>query len=641
MRGSRDPFIIPGAAPDKRQGTITDQSFASEVSEAFLVGENTLWLGRLFSPVKLRALLAIVVLFFLILGGRLFYLQVLAGSHFRGLAENNRLKVEILPAARGIIFDRFSVPLVANIPTFSLFFQPMVYQSHLTAAQKEALQAFLLSDLNLSTSSVAALVKTESYLPVPLKENLSYEEALKTMLKIKEFSPLKIIIDPKRQYRANTALGNLLGYASRITPAEKDKYLALNYQLTDRVGRVGLEEYYQDKLHGQDGQKQIEVDAFGRENKIVAEQPPENGQNLILSIDAGLQEKIYQTLKSQVPGRAGAVVAMDPRNGHVRALVSWPTFDGNLFSQGISMDNYQSLLADPLKPLYNRAIAGEYPSGSTIKLIMSLAGLEESVINQNTQVNSVGGVWYDKWFFPDWKAGGHGLTNVIKALSESVNTFFYYLALDNLDGHHGLGLDRMVSYFTRFGLGKVLGIDLGGERSGFVPTKQWKEQTKGEAWYPGDTLHLAIGQGDLLVTPLQVAFYTGVIANGGTLYQPQLVEKIINPKTSTETAIEPCVLAKGLGSRDNLAIVASGLRAAVTSGSARGLNLVGAAVAAKTGTAQANSNQQPHAWATAFLPYDNPELVLTVLVENGGEGSGVAIPVARDVLTWYVQNRLK
>jgi penicillin-binding protein 2 len=198
----------------------------------------------------------------------------------------------------------------------------------------------------------------------------------------------------------------------------------------------------------------------------------------------------------------------------------------------------------------------------------------------------------------------------------------------------------MIGYFKNFGLGKILGIDLAGEHAGFVPTKQWKEETKGEAWYPGDTLHLAIGQGDLLVTPLQVAAYTAVVANGGTLYKPQLVEKIINPKNSQETEIKPEALAKGLGSRDNLAIVASGMRAAVTGGSARGLGLVGANVAAKTGTAQANSSELPHAWATAFLPYENPELVITVLVENGGEGSGVAIPVAREVLSWYVQNRL-
>lgn len=642
MRSSRDPFIIPGTAADKKQGVLPDWHKSSEVSETFLVGESDApWLGRLFPARKLRFLLIVIIAVFLILFGRLFYLQIVSGREFRELAEGNRLKLEILPASRGIIFDRFSRPLVENIAAFSLFFQPMVYQARLDEAQKEQLNSFLINELHLNEATVAEFEKEESYLPIPIEENLSYEEAIKTMLKIKNLSPLKIIIDPQRKYQTNSALGNLLGYTSRIIKEEKDQYLKLGYQLTDKVGREGLEKYYQDVLRGHDGQKQIEVDAFSQENKVIAEQPPVNGQNLILSIDLGLQQEIYQSLNSSLPYRAGAVVALDPRSGKVRALVSWPTFDGNLFSQGIFNESYQVLISSALKPLFNRAIAGVYPSGSTIKLVIGLAGLEEGLINQATQVNSVGGVWYDKWFFPDWKAGGHGYTNIIRALAESVNSFFYYLALEDFDGHHGLGLEKMISYFKRFGLGEVLGIDLKGEQPGFVPSKEWKERVKEEAWYPGDTLHLAIGQGDLLVTPLQVAAFTSVIANGGTLYKPQLVEKIINPETNTETIIKPEAIGRGLGSRDNLAIIAQGLRAAVLSGSARGLALVGRAVAAKTGTAQSGGNQLPHAWLTSYLPYEHPELVLTILVENGGEGSVTAVPIAREILSWYVKNRLK
>ncbi len=636
MQRFHDPFIIPGQAKHKKQLTVNEIGRSSEVTSPFLAG-NTLWLGRLVPPLKLKLLWLIICLTFFILLGRLFYLQFLKGEDFRSLAEGNRVRLELIPAARGIIFDHVGVPLVENVPTFSLFFQAKT--GGLSKEEKETTSS-VLKDLGLSEEEINVLFNNESYLPIPVKENLNYETALTLLLKINESSSLKLIIDPRRQYRPQAALAHLLGYTSRITKEEKDAYLELGYQLTEKVGRRGVEETYQALLRGKDGKKQIEVDAYGRESKVLASEPPLNGQNLILGLDAGLQEKINETLKRLIPHRAGAVIALDPTNGKVRALVSWPTFDNNDFSQGLSLAAYQAVRDNPLKPLFNRAISGTYPSGSTIKIVLGLAGLEEKIINQNTQINSVGGVWYDKWFFPDWKSGGHGLTNLVKAIAESVNSYFYYLALEDFEGHRGLGLEKILSWFRKFNLGAPTGIDLQGEQGGFVPTAKWKEETKGEVWYPGDTLHLAIGQGDLLVTPLQVALFTSVVASGGTIYQPQTVEKIINPQAHEEKIIEPKVLKANFLNSDNLRLMASAMRAAVTSGSARRLNALPVKVAGKTGTAQSISGKLSHAWFTGYLPYENPSLVLTVLVEEGGEGSETAVPIAQEIISWYATNRL-
>ncbi|HLC64348.1 MAG TPA: penicillin-binding protein 2 [Patescibacteria group bacterium] len=637
MRRFSDPFVI------KHGGGLKENKFPqsgqlAEVSGAFLVGGgHSLWLVRLVSAKKIRLFLLVLVLVFVVLFSRLFFLQFSKGSYFKGLAEGNRLRLEQVLPSRGIIFDRHGVPLVENVAFFTLFFESS--QIKADPGQKEAVRQ-RLEKIGFEAGAVEEILGRESFLPMPIKENLTYEEALELMIDIKGIEALKIEIDQQRKYQENLGLSHLLGYTSRINPEEKNYYLDLGYQLTEKVGRLGIEEYYQEALRGEPGKKQIEVDSLGREIKVLAEEEAIGGNSLFLSLDAGLQEQVNRTLRKYLPNRAGAIVALDPNSGKVRAFSSWPPFDNNEFSQGISADSYQSLVANPLKPLFDRAIAGEYPSGSTIKLIMGLAGLEEGLIARETIVYSIGGVWYDKWFFPDWKEGGHGLTNIIKAIAESVNTYFYYLALEEFEGRQGLGLEKMLSYFSSFGLGQSLGIDINGEKEGFLPTKKWKEEAKGEIWYPGDTLHLAIGQGDILVTPLQVASFTAAIANGGILYQVQLLEKITESASGQTITIGPEALKRSLGKYSNLEIIKEGMRQAVVSGSARGIYGLAEAAAGKTGTAQVGGNELPHAWFTGFLPYDNPQLVITVLVENGGEGSDMAVPVAREILSWYESNRL-
>ncbi len=636
---NHDPFIIHDQAKGMKDSSLPNFSYQKEVGSSIITERNNpLWLGKVVTITKFNILFFSLVIIFLILFTRLGYLQLAKGSDYYDLAEGNRLRIEYQPTKRGIIFDLWHTPLVENVAAFSLYLIP--HQLPSEPNQLNEIRNLLLSLFDKEAEQkVNDLLNSQSQLPQIVKENLEYEEALSLMITTQNISALEVITDPYRHYDENNINSHLLGYTSRITVEEKDNYLEKGYQLFERVGKTGLESYYEEELRGTLGRQKIEVDNLGRKLEIIAEEPSLPGKNLVLSIDNGLQQVIVESLKKYASDKAAAVVALDPKTGKVRALISWPNFDHNSFSQNLSPKIYSSIITNPLKPLYNRAIAGEYPSGSTIKIIVGAEALDQGLITRWSQINSTGGIWYDKWFFPDWKAGGHGLTNIIKALAESVNSFFYYLALDEFEDHQGLGLDNMLKAFSKVGLGKVLGIDLFGESSGFLPSKEWKEETKGEVWYPGDTLHLVIGQGDILVTPLQVASYTNVIANNGTLFKPQLVEEIQDPMTGEVIKILPEVLNKYIFKSESLDIIREGMEAVTEWGSARSYANHPMKVAGKTGTAQASGDQLPHSWFTSFAPYNDPELTLTVLVENGGEGSDVASPIARDIWWWYYNNR--
>ncbi|HAH04630.1 MAG: Penicillin-binding protein 2 [Parcubacteria group bacterium GW2011_GWA2_43_17] len=641
MRRQADPFIIPNQSGVRQDNALPHFSYNSYQGDSYFETKlSAMWLGKAISLYKIYFILAVIFFLFLILFSRLIYLQIMQGDNYYGIAEGNRLRTEFLPTDRGIFFDRWHTPLVENVAAFSVYFLPYKF-SGLAADTEKLAEIFAELGINAQAPpflSVADLLSSQSPEPVLVKEHLSYEEALASMIVSRQFGSLEVVIDPYRHYLGGDYNAHLLGYTSRISDQDKDKYLQKGYQLFERIGRAGLEQYYEEELRGQPGSRRIEVDNLGQEHKIIDEQNSQPGKNLILSIDNGLQEFIYQTIKKYQPWQAVAVVALDPNSGKVRALVSSPSFDNNAFSQSLSVENYQSVIDDPLKPLFNRAIAGEYPSGSTIKLIVGAAALAEGLVNRSTTVYSSGGVWYDKWFFPDWKAGGHGLTDINKAIAESVNTFFYYLALAEFNGHYGLGLDKILKYFSLAGLSSRLGIDLTGESPGFLPSVAWKEKTKGEVWYPGDTLHLVIGQGDLLVTPLQVADYTAMVANRGTLYQPELVEEIIDPLTNQVQAVEPKIIRRRVFPRESLDIIAEGMRSTVVWGSARSLGANPLGIAGKTGTAEVGGNQEPHAWFTSFAPYQNPDLVLTVLIEHGTTSDN-AVLLAREIWQWYNENR--
>ena len=490
----------------------------------------------------------------------------------------------------------------------------------------------------------------ESYQPLFIADNIDYDRSMILSLELSNlpgvFLSNKIsreyifpVLDEKTGDKA-LSFSHLLGYTGKISESEFNK-LGDDYSVIDYIGKSGLEYSWEKDLKGVPGRKNIEVDALGRQKKVVNEVPAQDGANLRLAIDADLQRKteaVVDNYLKKLNLHRASVIIMNPQTGEVLSLVSVPSYDNNLFAKGIKQEDYQKYLNDPEQPLFNRAISGEFPSGSTFKLVVSSAALQEKIITETTSFVSTGGLRLGQWFFPDWKAGGHGVTNVKKALADSVNTFFYYIGGGYQD-FVGLGVDRLAKYAKLFGMGLPSGIDLPNEASGFVPTADWKKATKGEGWYIGDTYHFAIGQGDVLVTPLQVANYTAAVANGGKLMEPHIVSGILDSNNNVVREIAPKVIRDNFIDAANINIVRDGMRQTVLTGSARSLQAVPVPMAGKTGTAQWSTKKAPHAWFTGFAPFDNPQIVITVLVEEGREGSTVAVPIAKEILQWYFGGR--
>ena len=598
--------------------------------------------GKSFDLNKISKITLAMILFLAIVVGRAAWLQVVKGGYYYDLAEGNRIRVARLEAKRGVIYDRQGRPLVRNSANFLLYLVP----ADLPKAPRERQAVLQKVSQNLAAVTVPdmlnLLVKIkpgslESYQPLFVADNLDYDKALALYLASDSLPGVVLTNKTRRQYNLySLSLSHLLGYTGKINEAELAKF-GEQYLPIDYIGKSGLENFWENEMKGLNGKKQIEVDALGKEKKIISQEAGEDGHNLVLSLDIELQKKleesIINTLEKLRLNKACAI-ALDPANGEILAMVSLPSYNNNDFARGLTQAEYQKIFDQPDQPLFNRCISGEYPSGSTIKPIVAAAALEEGVINENTTVNSVGGLKIDQWFFPDWKQGGHGATNVRRAIAESINTFFYYLGGGYQD-FTGLGLDRLVKYEKMFGLDTQAGLDLPGEAAGFLPSKEWKEKTKGERWYIGDTYHLAIGQGDILVTPLQVADYTAVFANGGSLYRPHLVKQILNSQDQLIGEVESKPIRSDFLSAKNIEIVRQGMRQTVTDGTARSLQSVPVAVAGKTGTAQWSTTKPTHAWFTGFAPYDKPQIVITILIEQGGEGSTAAVPIANEVLSWY------
>jgi len=594
---------------------------------------------------KPRVGIYFLFIFFIILifCAKLFYLQIIQGKEWRVLAEGNRIRIEKQIPDRGVVFDRNEQILVKNTPNFSLWFIPAYITNDLKARQK--ILDFLSSKfLDFNKEKIENQILTSdssSYEPVEILNNIPYNIAITIIIDINNYPGLRLIPLTRREYIDNNyGLGQVLGYIGKINSDEWDDLNNSNYLFLDLIGKSGIEKEYETQMRGQMGVQEIEVDAFGRIKKIISENNQKKGDNLILTINAELNKYFADILckKSEQYGGKASGIALDPRNGEILAFVSCPYYNNNYFS---NIEEYNleiaALLQDEKKPLYNRSIQGEYPPGSIFKLVIASAGLEEGIINKNTTIFSSGGINIAQWFFPDWKIDGHGATNLIKAIAESINTYFYYVGGGYKDEFKGLGLNRITKYASMFGLGQQANIDLPGERTGFLPTQEWKQKVSGRPWYIGDTYHLSIGQGDITVTPMQIADLTAYFANNGILFQPHLVKASVNYR-NVKNEIKPQILKKNLISQSYIDLIRQGLRAAVSSGSAVYLSDLPIEVAGKTGTAQVGGDEKPHAWFTGFAPYNNPEIVITILIENGEEGSLTAVPVAKEVFKWYFNN---
>lgn len=585
-----------------------------------------------------------IFFFFIFIGllallGKGFYLQIIKGGYYFSQAENNRIKTEYVKAHRGLIYDRNGKSLVQNISGFSLTITPAYLPVSLEKKNVVLSTVASLSGMALD-EIINKLKEGEKYFyqPIIIKTGIDYDSAMMIKIASADLSGVELEVDSWRKYFDGVNYSHIIGYVGKIN-AQEYETRSDTYLLTDNIGKTGLEKSYETYLKGQYGEKRYEVDALGREKKVISQTTAQPGNDLILSIDSDLQSFVYNTINDRIKGKNGAVVIVsNPQNGEILAMVDYPSYDNNLFTQGISKDDYKKLLDDPFNPLFPRSYQGEYPSGSTVKIVEAAAALQERIITRNTSVLSNGGIYVQQWFFPDWKSGGHGVTNVKKAIAQSVNTFFYYIG-GGYGEFKGMGPTVLGKYFNMFGLGYKTGVDLPGERAGFVPTVDWKNKVKKEPWYIGDTYHLSIGQGDLLVTPLQVNLYTAIVANGGKIFKPHLLRQI-NLHNGSVESVQPELVGQVAISSENLATVREGMRETIVSGSAQSLSTLPVEVAGKTGTAQWNTTRPNHAWFTAFAPYNNPTFCITVLVEQGGEGSSVAAPIAKDIIGyWFTHNK--
>lgn len=582
--------------------------------------------------------LAVVLGFVTIFAFRLNDLQIARGQENRLLAEGNRMRSYLLEAPRGQILAADGSVLVSNDVNYVL----QIYPYNLPGDEGQYDKLIKIVEEVSGVDALDEKIKKEkikSFDPIVLKEDIEREEAIKLKIKFANDPGVEIAALPKRKYSSALSLSHILGYVGKMSSSDIDNFP--HYPTAGTIGKTGIESAYDEYLRGSSGEKQIEIDSSGQIKRVLRSQDPETGSSIKLHLIPGLQEELQSKLSSAVKdtgGKSGVAIAMDPRDGGVLAMVSLPDFDLNIFSGRIESDKYQSLINDKSLPLLNRAIGGLFPPGSSIKPFVAAAGLDGKVIDENTTIDTPPEITIDQWIFPDWKP--HGWANVKKAIAESNNIFFYAVG-GGYDKIRGLGSDLLNEYLLRFGFGSKTGIDIAGESAGLVPNRAWKKKVKGESWYVGDTYHMAIGQGDLLVTPLELATATVAVANGGVLYEPRLAAEVISSKNgSLERKIDPSIKTSDFIDGEALRIVRDGMRQTITAGSGystfgRDFNVD---VAGKTGTAQFGSEGKTHAWFTSFAPFDNPKLVVTVFIEGGGEGYQTAAPVAKSAFEWYANN---
>lgn len=598
-------------------------------------------------PISKRASQGIFLVFlflFFIFFAKSFYLQILKNGELSLLAQNNKARVSLIRPERGVIYDSSLRQLVVNLPSFDLICDQRNFPYN--NDQKLAILGELSVILNKDFNELRKQVEKSQIPEILVSENLNQEALIKLetnplLAKKKGEPPLcKVEMNTVRNYISDFNSSHLIGYMGKINLEELET--AENYSFSDYIGKSGIEKSYEKILRGEVGKWKIEKNAVGQTKSESLSSEPKAGNSVVLWLDSDLQKKSEQALGeilAQTGSKAGAIVALNPKTGGVLTMVSLPEFDNNLFSKGIDTESFQNNLNDPGKPLFNRVIAGEYPTGSTIKPLIASAALQEKIISPEKRINDPGYIQipheYDPeivYTFNDWMA--HGWADMRKAIAVSCNVYFYTIGGGYQD-QEGLGADRIKKYLELFGWGEKTGIDLAGETKGLIPSPQWMKEVKGEIWYTGNTYNFSIGQGDLRVTPLQVVNAFAAIANGGTLYQPHMVQRIIDENKNTIEEIKPVVIRQNFIDAENLKIVREGMRDAVTYGSSVTLNDLPVEAAAKTGTAETSKDKVYHNWVTVFAPYDDPQIVITIVVENVPEGMVVALPVAKEILNYY------
>ncbi len=580
----------------------------------------------------------------LVLVARLYYLQVVHHTHFTTLSHNNRVAVQPIAPTRGLIYDRNGVILAENLPTYSLELVPeRVDDMEQTLAAVRELIDVSESDLARFQDDLRHARRFEE---IPLRFRLTDEEVARLAVNRHRLPGVEIKSRLTRNYPLGPLTAHVVGYVGRINVEElRNLEDPTNYSATNRIGKVGVEWSHETSLHGKVGFEQVETNARGRVLRVLERTAPQPGKNVQLNIDLRLQ----QAAEAAFAGERGALVAVEPRTGAVLALVSVPSYDTNLFVDGIDVATYRELSQSREQPLFNRALRGQYPPGSTAKPFVGLAGLELGDITPDTKLFCPGHYQLkgDERRYRDWKKEGHGWVDLNRSIVESCDVFYYDLALT-------LGIDRLSDFMQRFGFGHRTGIDIGGESSGLMPSRAWKRQARREAWFPGETLITGIGQGFTLTTPLQLAANTGALAVRGQRMQPQVVRAVSDPTDEQWHSVVPKPLPPvGVVHPEHWDSVIEAMRQVVHSprGTARRIGYDAQfTIAGKTGTAQVFGIAQDaeyveedvakllrdHALFIGFAPVEEPRIAVAVIVENGGSGGAVASPVARRVMDEYL-----
>jgi penicillin-binding protein 2 len=586
---------------------------------------------------RIAALVGIVLVAFTLIVARLWFLQVVLGPKMRMESESNRTRLVRVPSARGVVYDRRGDILVDNRPSFDVVFVPE------DARDRKATLRRLASVLGESETQLHERLRAPSKRPayegIVVRRDLEWDDVVRVETHQLELPGVSLQVVPRRTYPFGPLASHLLGYVGEVSEKELAGSDTMAVRPGDVVGKASLERAWDVELRGVAGEQQVEVDALGRRMRVLDETPDVSGDTLTLTIDRNLQEVAEQALGD----RNGAIVAIDPRNGEILAMVSHPSYDPNLFARGLRREESRALMQDPAKPLVNRAVQGQFAPGSTFKVAVAAGALEAGVATQGSGVSCGGGTQFGNHYFRCWRKGGHGHVDLHEAIVQSCDVFFYTYG-------PRLGIDALARYVRSLGLGQLTGVQLDHEKAGTIPDSEWKMRRFKQPWYPGETLSVAIGQGYVTATPLQMANLAAMIANGGTRYRPHYVRRVDAPDGSVRHVVEPDVLGHAEISPANLQIVREAMRDVVMTdrGTGKKARIPGVTIAGKTGTAQvvkmgerARSNKgaratRDHAWFIAFAPYEAPEIAVACIVENAGGGGGaIAAPTVRQVLAHY------
>jgi penicillin-binding protein 2 len=569
---------------------------------------------------NVKLVMAVMGVLFFIVIARLWQLQILNGKDFRRQAEENRLRIVDILAPRGIIYDRHGTPLVRNSPDFCVSILPDM--------AKEAQVDKIAMLLQVPPEEIIKLISAQkgSLEPVKLKDRLTFDELARIEARLSDFPELTIDVEIARDYIYKDMAAHLIGYIGKLTPAEAQDPAFDDVPRSGYTGQWGLEKYYDKELRGVAGQRLIEVDALGRELRIVGEIPPKKGKDITLALDLKLQLAAEQ----EFGDRAGAMVALNPRTGELLGLLSKPSFDPNIFVPSIKPHDWSSLVLDERHPMLDRAFQSQYPPGSTFKIVTAISALEDGVVTPDETVSCRGGFALGNHVFGCWRHEGHGPLNIYRGIVESCDVFFYTVGLRT-------GMDRIAYYARALGLDSKVGIGLGSEKKGLIPNSEWKMRTRNQKLYPGETVVASIGQGYVAVTPLQMARLMGIVGTGAKFIPNISFLKYKGGQVPGQPVPIPL-------KDSTVKLVQDALAGVVTED--RGTAHLSAfskvvPISGKTGTAQVVSSLSgpDHAWFVAYAPSSEPEVALAVIVEKGGHGASAAAPIARKAIEAYVQGK--